>query len=123
VSTRTPKEPPRNRDIDSLEWYVADRVRQIIAAMEARGFDPIVFEARRSQERQRWLYGVGRTHSLSRKPVTWTMNSRHIVGKAADIISKSRLWWHPAFYDALETEAIRVGMRVLPQERCHVEWS
>ena len=116
------KEPKRNADIDSLVDYVAVRVRALLRAMEARGFDPLLFEARRSPERQRWLYGVGRTHSLQRKPVTWTLRSKHLTGKAADIISKSRGWAHPAFFRALREESARVGLATLAVELCHVEW-
>jgi len=115
-------EPTREIAISSLVPYVASRVNAVLVAMRARGFDPVVFEARRSQERQDWLYGVGRTHSLNRKPVTWTHNSKHLVGKAADIISKSRLWSWPEFYRALKEEANRAGLSVLNAEQCHIEW-
>lgn len=81
-----------------------------------------MFEARRSDARQRWLYGVGRTHSLKRKPISWTLDSKHLKGKAADIISKSRLWNWPEFYKALAEEAEREGMHTLRVEQCHVEW-
>jgi hypothetical protein len=116
------KEPPRCKDINELEPYVRDRVARLIKAMEARGFDPIVFESRRSIERQKWLYGIGRVHQKNRRPVTWTMQSKHIVGKAVDIISKSHLWDYPDFYRALKQEAKKVGLKVLKVEQCHVEW-
>ncbi len=116
------KEPKRDAKLDDLEPYVADRVRQVIDAMRARGFDPVVFETRRSLERQRWLYGVGRTHSLRRKPITWTMFSRHLAGKAADIISRSRGWDWPEFYDALAEEAGDAGLHGIPHEGCHIQW-
>jgi peptidoglycan L-alanyl-D-glutamate endopeptidase CwlK len=116
------REPKRNTDLASLEPFVARRVEKVLAALTERGFDPILFEARRSPDRQQWLYGVGRTHSKHRKPITWTTNSRHLVGKAADIISKSRGWSWGAFYDALDEEAAKVGMRTLKVERCHIEF-
>lgn len=116
-------EPARQSDISLLVPYVGDRVRRIIARMESRGFDPMVFESLRSQERQAWLYGVGRTHSKHRRPVTWTLNSKHIVGKAADIVSRRYYWNAPrAFWRALKQEANREGMTVLNAEQCHVEW-
>jgi D-alanyl-D-alanine dipeptidase len=108
--------------ISTLVPYVADRVNKVLVAMRARGYDPIVFEARRTQDRQEWLYGVGRTHDLDRKPVTWTHSSNHIRGKATDIISKSKLWSWPDFYKALKQEANKVGMSVLSAEQCHIEW-
>ncbi len=123
----TPREPSRQVSLDTLEGYVADRVRRILAAMTAKGFDPIVYEAARTEARQAWLYGVGRTHSLKRKPVTWTLHSFHIPrnngkGKAADIISRSRGWDWPEFYDCLRDCAAAEGMHVIPQERCHLQW-
>jgi hypothetical protein len=118
----TPPEPKRNADITSLVPYVADRVEKILARMKARGFDPIVFEALRTKARQEWLYGVGRTHSLKRKPITWTLKSRHLAGKAVDIISKKRGWNWPEFYTALREEARREGMYALDVEQCHIEF-
>jgi hypothetical protein len=115
-------EPTRNKDINSLEPYVRDRVIKLLDAMKHRGFDPIIFEAHRSIERQKWLYGIGRTHQLDRRPVTWTLRSKHLVGKACDIVSKSHLWDYPAFYKALKQEAKKVGLKTLRVEQCHVEW-
>lgn len=115
-------EPKRETSLDTLEPYVAERVARILARLKVRGFDPVVFEARRSYARQKWLYGVGRTHSLNRKPISWTMSSRHLVGKAVDIISKSRLWNWPEFYVALREEAEREDMQVIKQELCHIQY-
>lgn len=123
-----PLEPPRKSDLSLLVDYFADRVRRVIAALEARGFDPVPWETLRSQERQDWLYGIGRTHSLSRKPVTWTLKSRHLVGKACDLVSRSRLWAWPAFYVALREEALKEGLRDAAGgkkfniEGCHIQW-
>lgn len=114
-------EPPRISDIDKLRPDVAEKVKLLIQRMRVRGFDPVVFETLRTKERQQWLYGIGRTHSLDRKPVTWTLKSKHLEGKAADIISKSRGWNWPAFYAALGQEARAVGLRRISKELCHVE--
>lgn len=122
MTNRETVEPVRNSDINSLVDYVAARVARVITAMQQRGFDAILFEAKRTPERQKWLYGIGRTHSLQRKPVSWTLNSKHLKGKAADIISKSRGWNWPEFYRALREEANKVGLTVLRIEQCHVEW-
>lgn len=117
------KEPPRITDIDSLEPYVAGRVRRILDRLTRQGWDPVVFEARRTPERQRWLYGVGRTHSLGRQPVTRTLRSRHLTGKAVDIVSRSRGWGDGRFFDALKEAAEAEGMAVpFAWDRAHVEW-
>lgn len=116
------REPKRNADIGSLQTYLVHRVQAILNDMRALGFDPIIFEAKRSYERQEWLYGVGRTHSRNRKPVTWTLNSKHLTGKAVDIISKSKGWHHPEFYRALRRIARQHDMHALDVEQCHIEW-
>lgn len=117
------KEPPRITDLDELVWYVRGRVLRVLGAMTLRGFDPIVYETYRTQERQEWLYGVGRTHSLSRKPVTYTRSSYHTKRKAVDIISKSTLWSDDKFFKALKEEAAKEGLKTLDFEGCHIEWS
>ncbi len=122
MSSQTTKEPARNTDLHSLWEPIQDRVSRLLTAMTRRGFDPIIFEALRSEWRQKWLYGVGRTHDLKRKPVTWTMHSKHLAGKAVDIVSKKHLWDYPEFYDALAEEAEKVQLHVIPNERCHCEW-
>lgn len=116
------KEPARIKTVDRLVPYVAIRVKVVLSALKARGFDPIVFESLRTDERQRYLYAIGRTIQKNRKPVTYTMHSRHMVGKAADIISKSRGWDHPAFFKALKEEASKVGMKTLSFEACHIQF-
>jgi len=115
-------EPKRISDINKLQSYLIPRVQAILAEMRVLGFDPILFETLRTIERQRWLYGIGRTHSKKRKPVTWTMHSKHINGKAADIISKSRGWDWKEFFDALDMVSQRYNMHTLNVERCHIEW-
>lgn len=116
-------EPKRISDINTLQPYVRDRILAVMATMRAHGFDPVVFEAKRTVERQKWLYGIGRTHHKDQRPVTWTLKSRHIAGKAADIISASRLWNWPQFYKTLKQEANKQELKVLSSEQCHIEWS
>ncbi len=126
-------EPPRQNSLDLLEPYVQERVERIFAQMQAKGFDPIAYETLRSPERQRWLFGVGRTHDLGRKPVTWTLHSHHLpdtngLSKAADVISKSRAWDWPEFFEALHGLARAEGMHdcagglTWRLEGCHIQW-
>jgi acid stress-induced BolA-like protein IbaG/YrbA len=128
------QEPKRDNTLDNLVGYVAARAQRVITRMQARGFDPIVFEGKRSVQRQRWLYGQGRSklqciragispaYSHSGGIVTKTLDSKHITGKAVDIISKSRLWNHSVFFAALKQEAARENLHVLNFEQCHLEW-
>lgn len=58
-------------------------------------FDFIVVEGRRSLERQQYLYSKGRT--IAGPIVTWTMNSKHLTGRAVDLAplnGKGKIPWH-----------------------------
>ena len=124
----TTVEPKRQTDLALLWAPFQKKVRALFAALDARGFDPVAFEALRIPARQEWLYANGRTRHLNEKPDTWTHHSKHMVGKACDIVSKSRWWGWDEFYDAMEEEALRLGLRdcnggkTFRKERCHVQW-
>lgn len=111
-------EPKRYNDIDLLWDPFRDKVKQLLINMRVRGYDPVLFETFRTEQRQRWLYN----RRVGGKRVTWTMESRHRVRKAADIISKKRLWDWPEFYFVLRKEAEKLGLKVLDFEQCHIEW-
>lgn len=114
--------PKRNADIESLVGWLRPRVRAILLGMRERGFDPFVVEARRTVKRQKWLFGIGRTHHTWQRPVTWTLRSKHLVGKAVDIASRSRGWHWREFFDALGEEAKKQAMYQFRRDRCHIEW-
>ncbi|MBE3046030.1 hypothetical protein IMZ48_26520 [Candidatus Bathyarchaeota archaeon] len=86
------------------------------------GWDPRVFETLRTKRRQAWLFAIGRTTQLRRRPVTATLHSLHQVGKAVDIISRSRLWGSPSFFRALAAAATAQGLHARPGDSCHVTW-
>jgi|GEM_PF-2089402 len=115
------QEPARNTSLDALTPEFRSKLQKLIDAMKALGFDPVVFEAKRSLERQKWLYGVGRTHDKGKKPITWTMHSEHLTGNAADVISKKHGWNSVDFYTHLKAEAAEVGLHTIPQEGCHIQ--
>jgi len=116
-------EPKRNSDRHSLVPYVRDRFVILYKRMQAKGFDPIMFEARRSKLRQIWLYGCGRVHHLGQPKKTWTLMSKHITGKAGDTVSKSKWWNWPEFFDALIEEGAKLDLYPAGKsEKCHLEW-
>ena len=121
----TLKEPPIDNDPSHLWPPFYQRIQTLFDALIKRGFDPKIFEGKRSQERQDWLYGYGRTHHKGCKPITWTRESKHLVGKAVDVISKKSLWASSAFYTALREEVEKIsGIGTLyPAESCHVQWN
>jgi hypothetical protein len=129
----TLKEPPIDNNPSHLWLPFYQRIQTLFDALTKRGFDPMIFEGYRSQERQDWLYGYGRTHHKKSKPKTWTKESKHSkttdggkpCAKAADVVSKSKLWASSAFYTALREEVAKIsGIGTLyPQEACHVQWN
>ena len=81
-------EPKRNSDINSLSDKFKKKFLPFWKEATAKYPNAMVFEALRSQDRQKRLYGVGRTHSLNRKPITRTLKSKHLTGDAVDIVFK-----------------------------------
>ncbi len=65
-------------------------VNVVKRAIEISAVDFTVMEGVRTLERQRELYAQGRT--APGKIVTWTMNSRHIEGKAVDLVPYPLDW-------------------------------
>ena len=44
-----------------------------------------IYGGKRTLSQQKQIYSIGRTKELHRKPITWTLNSYHMTGKAFDI--------------------------------------
>lgn len=110
-------------DISKLSTNFRKKFDWFWAEVIAKYPHAIVFETFRTQERQNRLYGIGRTHSLNRKPVTRTKSSMHSTGKAVDIVFRNNWkieWIWP--YDDLIQIWLRRGIRNLkPVETCHFE--
>ena len=55
--------------------------------------------------------------------ITWTMDSKHLTGDAADFISKSRGYVWPEFFTALQQIGAEVGLYPCPggKELCHLQ--
>ena len=76
--------------------------------LRAQGYDPRVFEGARTQRRQAWLYGQGRTsfpvYGRTGTQVTWTLQaSNHgtYPARGVDVISASTGWSNMDFFRAL----------------------
>ena len=128
-----PPEPHAERvnSLDGLAPRFRDAVSRVLDQMRKAGFDPLVYETTRTDARQRYLYGFGRSYDDGRGIVTRSIGIDHTwhgFGLAVDIISASRQWAAPkAFWDALRAAAEEEGlawggdwptMRDLP----HVQW-
>lgn len=128
--TIEPIEPPRKDDLATLApvfrapfeaWLAA--VREKVQHVEFR-----TIETRRTEERQAWLYMQGREEPyLDRPEATWTMDSRHRWGLAADWImvrpSGEAVWSVQSYkwiYRIVPPEPF--GIRhIAPAEWMHVE--
>jgi hypothetical protein len=95
-----PKPRRPERSLDLLVPSFKAKVQQLLRAMQARGFRPLVWETLRSRERAEQLAekGTGRPDSM------------HIYGLAVDVIDAERMWDHPAFFAALGVEAEKLGL-------------
>ncbi|NJK42990.1 MAG: M15 family metallopeptidase [Pleurocapsa sp. SU_196_0] len=81
-------QPAKNRNPKALHPEFLGRLERWLAAARV-AFPHLEFsigEGRRTLTRQRWLFGVGRTHTLKSRVVTWTLLSMHRWGLAADIV-------------------------------------
>lgn len=87
-------------NVDERLWRVLTLANTFWQNRE--GYDLMVVEGLRSQERQDELYAQGRTKPG--KIVTWTRNSKHCVGKAMDVapVKGSMIPWDRAYlFDAM----------------------
>jgi hypothetical protein len=104
------------RDVDSSVSSLVPTVRlpiaRVLARMRSRGFEPRVWETRRS---------LGRAEMLAKKG-TGITRSMHRLGLAVDVVDARTLWLAPAkFWSALAEEAHREGFATLPGDRPHLQ--
>ena len=94
---------------DTLDADFSARLDRVIDRMRLAGHDVQVRETLRSPERQQALYAQGRT--ATGPVVTWTLDSRHLEGKAADVLVDGRS--SGKAYDLLHAIAAEEGLRTL----------
>ncbi len=113
--------PAINNSIDSLSPTFRKKFDQRWTEVIAKYPNAVVFEARRSQERQDWLYAQGRTRPW--KIVTRTKTSNHKDGNTVDIVFRNNGKLERAWpYNDLIEMAKKYGIRNLaPKELCHFE--
>jgi len=100
-----PSEPPVIQSLECLAPKFRASVTAMLAHFSSLGFDPIVSESCRTDERQAWLYGFGREWDDGRGVVTHAQTGDHgwhKFGLAVDVISLSEEWDAPErFWNAL----------------------
>lgn len=89
-----------SRDPNLLLPSFARQLNSLFLALRARGFDPILWEGYRTPARAASLSTTG----------AGIADSMHSYGAAADILSASRMWGWPEFYQALGQEAARLNL-------------
>lgn len=104
-----------------LQPVFADRLHRVIERMETEfGYRVEVVETVRTQSRQDALYAQGRERAGP--IVTWTRNSRHIDGLAADVMIDGSYGNAPT-YRQLAQLAREEGLRTLgPRDPGHIEF-
>ena len=73
--------------LKTLEPRFEKKVRRVLKALKAKGWQPVVISGRRSVAQQRKIVAAGRSR---------TMKSYHLCGRAADIMDRRHGWRGPA---------------------------
>lgn len=82
------------RSLDNLKDVHPDLIKVIMAALVTSPYDFGIIEGKRSIERQRELFALGKSR---------TLNSRHLVGKAVDfdVFVDGAVTWDEKYYEAV----------------------
>lgn len=100
-----PAEPPIVQSLEMLAPKFRAKIDALLARFTALGFDPMIAESFRTDERQAWLFGFGRDYDDGRGIVTHAADgstSWHRYGLAVDIVSAGQGWEaSPSFWRSL----------------------
>ncbi len=95
-------------------------VNVVKRAIEISAVDFTVMEGVRTLERQRELYAQGRT--APGKIVTWTMKSRHIEGKAVDLVPYPLDWNDLDKFDKIKDAMFQAARELDVNLRWGADW-
>lgn len=119
-------EPPQERRLESLHPLFRDAlVRYIAFAQAYTPHELRAGECRRSTERQIYLLSLGRV--LPGPVRSWTLQSKHLLGLACDLVLVDRVTgqavWDKAAWGSLYTGAPPewFSLKTLTREFVHVE--
>lgn len=126
-----PPEPPMERSLDVLAPAFRRKLEIVLANLEHAGLQPEVNETLRTNERQSWLYGMGRDYDDGRGVVTNApdvTSTWHGYGLAADICDGAHGWdsTPDSFWEALaaavHAEGLTSGSEWHHRDLPHVQW-
>jgi len=107
--------------MDRLRPTFAYRLGRLVQACEDHGYEVRLVEGYRTQQRQSYLYSIGRTVDRHKPVVTDTLRSKHSVGEAMDICERRRGYSDAGFFRFVAEAAKRYGLKTLPWDKGHVE--
>lgn len=127
---KPPREVAVEHSLEPLAPRFRDAVERVLERMQEAGFQAVVAESIRSNEREEYLYGFGRTYDDGRGIVTHSKDcahSWHCFGLAVDIVDAKLAWDAPAkFWRALraaaEEEGLVSGAVFSDPDLPHVQW-
>jgi len=105
-----------HRDIELLDPVFKEKIKIFLSKLDEKGILYYIFETKRNTEVQTAYYAQGRkpleevnalrkkaglyllSEANNKKKITWTMKSKHIEGKAIDIVPRAvgpipKPWW------------------------------
>ena len=112
-----------DNDLMKLNDIFRSKVYKLLELAKTNWLNIWIFEAWRSPERQKYLYSIWRTIQLNKKPVTWRLNSNHIVWKAVDIIfyKNWKITWEWDYKKLIGLAKTIWIKNLSPIEVCHFE--
>lgn len=125
-----PREVPVQRSLERCAPKFRDAVMAMLKDLGG-GLNEMVFETLRTEERQAFLYGFGRTYDDGRGRVTnaaTALTSWHAFGLACDIVEKDATPWNApvSFWNEIGDAAFNHGLmwggRWSKPDLPHVQW-
>lgn len=112
-----------NNSIDSLESNFKNKVTDFLKEVRVKYPNVGIFEWMRSLNRQQELYSIGRRWIAWEKPVTWTMDSKHLKWLAIDIVFMDNFTptWNWDYQYLIEVAKKYWINNLAPKELCHFE--
>jgi hypothetical protein len=98
------------KSLDKLQGVNPDLVKVIYRALELSEVDFGITEGLRTRERQEYLYNSGKSK---------TMNSRHLTGKAVDVVAfiNGVVSWELRYYtkinEAFQKASLELGIPII----------